>query len=62
MEQLFECNNLQVAYPDNIQLCLFRELLALQGEWLYFAEPINGKSPSFAVPGYLNNIVFHRIQ
>ena len=32
MEQLFECNNLQVAYPDNIPLCLFLELLALQGE------------------------------
>ena len=62
MEKLFEYINLQVAYPDNIQPCLLREGMALQEEWMYFAEPVNGKSASFTIPGYLNNVVFRCIQ
>lgn len=53
--------SLQVAYPDNLQPCLLSELLALRGQWLYFAPPIDGKSPSFTVPGFIN-VVLKRVE
>ena len=55
-------NKIQAAYPDNLQPCLLQELLALQGQWLYFVPPVSGKSPSFTLPGILNNVILKRIQ
>lgn len=53
---------IQIALLDNAQPCLIQELVALQDQWLHFAEPMDEKSPSFTMPGYLNNVVFQRIQ
>ena len=53
---------MQIAYPDSAEPCLTRELLALQGQWLYFASPVNGTSPSFTIPGILNYAVLKRVQ
>ena len=60
----YNCTLLQVEYSDDAQPCLAEELLALQGEWLYFDKPVSGgKSPSFRFPGiFFNNPVFKRIQ
>ena len=51
-------------FPDNVQPCFLQELIALKGQWLYFSEPVDGKSASFTIPGYLSisTAIFQRIK